>query len=254
MNIICTVEARMNSTRFPGKILKKICGKTILEILFDQIKISKKLNNIVVATTKNKNDNAIIKVCQKNNINFYRGSENNVLKRLVETGTFYKADIIVQLTSDNPFIDPEMLDYMINFFLLSKKIDYLTNNGFGIFENRNIPYGLDIQIYYFKHLKSILSLAKKKDLREHPSLYFYREGKKKYKLHNINLPKKFRINKYYRLTLDEPNDYILLKKIYFYFNSRKKLKLNTKNLAYFLKKNPLLCLINKNVKQKKVNI
>jgi spore coat polysaccharide biosynthesis protein SpsF len=254
MNIICTIEARMNSTRFPGKILKKICGKTILEILVHQVKMSKKLNNIVVATTKNKNDNAIIKVCHKNNINFYRGSENNVLKRLVETGIFYQADIIVQLTSDNPFIDPEMLDYMINFFLLSKKIDYLTNNGLGIFERRNIPYGLDIQIYYFKHLKSIFSLAKKKDLREHPSLYFYREGKKKYKLHNINLPTKFSINKYYRLTLDEPNDYILLKKIYSYFSANKKIKLNTKNLSNFLKENPLLCSINKDVKQNKVNI
>ena len=164
MNIICTIEARMNSTRFPGKVMKKICGKTILEILINQVKMSKRLNNIVVATTKNETDNAIVKVCQKNNINFYRGSENNVLKRLVETGIFYQADIIVQLTSDNPLIDPEMLDYMINFFIFRKKIDYLANNGLGIFEHRNIPFGLDIQLYYFKHLKNILSLAKKKDL------------------------------------------------------------------------------------------
>jgi len=254
MNIICTIEARMNSTRFPGKILKKICGKTILEILIDQVKMSKRLNNIVVATTKNNNDGAIVKVCQKNDINFYQGSENNVLKRLVETGIFYQADIIVQLTSDNPFIDPEMMDYMINFFVLSKKIDYLTNNGFGIFELRNVPFGLDIQIYYFRHLKNILSSAKKKDLLEHPSLYFYREGKKKFKIHNINLPKKFHINKYYRLTLDEPHDYIFLKKIYSYFNVNKKIKLNIKNLSNFLKKNPDLCLINQNVKQKKINI
>lgn len=124
--------------------------------------MSKRLNNIVVATTKNNNDNAIVNICQKNNINFYKGSENNVLKRLVETGIFYHADIIVQLTSDNPFIDPEMLDYMINFFVLRKKIDYLTNNGFGIFKLRNVPYGLDIQIYYFRHLKNILTFAKKK--------------------------------------------------------------------------------------------
>ena len=254
MNIICTIEARMNSTRFPGKILKKICGKTILEILFDQIKMSKRLNSIVVATTKNANDGEIIKICRKNNINFYRGSENNVLKRLVEAATFYKADIIVQLTSDNPLIDPEMLDYMINFFILKKKFDFLTNNGLGNFEHRNVPLGLDIQIYYFKHLKKILTFAKKNDLKEHPSLYFYREGKNKYKLHNINLPKKFHISKYYRLTLDEPEDYILLKKIYTYFNFNKKIKLNTKNLSNFLKKKSCLYFINKNVKQKTVHI
>jgi spore coat polysaccharide biosynthesis protein SpsF len=254
MNIVCTIEARMNSSRFPGKILKKICGKTILEILINQVKMSKRLNNVVVATTKNKNDSAIIKVCQKNNVNFYRGSENNVLKRLVETGIFYQADIIVQLTSDNPFIDPEMLDYMINFFLLSKKIDYLTNNGFGIFELRNVPFGLDIQIYYFRHLKKILKLANRKDLKEHPSLYFYREGKKKFKLHNIILPKKFNIDNSHRLTLDEYEDYLLLNTIYSYFKKNKNIMFNVKDISIFFKKNPELCKINEKILQKKVRI
>lgn len=95
-------------------------------------------------------------------------------------------------------------------------------------------------------------MQKKKDLLEHPSLYFYREGKKKFKIHNINLPRKFHINKHYRLTLDEPSDYILLKKVYSYFSVNKKIKLNTKNLSNFLKKNADLCLINQNVKQKKL--
>lgn len=244
----------MNSTRLPGKVLKRICGKSILEILIDRVKAAKEINNIVVATTKNKKDEAIVRICKKNNINFYRGSENNVLQRLVKTGTLYGADIIVQLTADNPLIDPEMLDYMINFFLLKKKIDYLTNNGFGIFEKRKVPYGLDIQIYYFRHLKNIFSFSKKKsrDLLEHPSLYFYREGKKKYKLYNINLPKKFYINKSYRLTIDEKEDYVLLKKICTYFK-KKKITFNTKDLSNYLKKNSKISLINSSVKQKEVN-
>ena len=113
---------------------------------------------------------------------------------------------------------------------------------------------MTVSIFKKKSLNTVFLKAKKKIFQEHPSLYFYREGKKKYKLHNINLPRKFSINKYYRLTLDEPNDYILLKKIYSYFNTNKKIKLNTKNLSNFLKENPMLCSINKDVKQKKVNI
>lgn len=147
-----------------------------------------------------------------------------------------------------------MIDYMINFFVKRKKIDYLTNNGLGNFKFRSVPIGLDVQIYYFKHLKKIFKLAKRKDLKEHPSLYFYREGKKKFKLHNIILPKKFYIDKSYRLTLDEHEDYLLLKKIYSYFKKIKNIMFNVKDISLFLKKNPELTKINEKIPQKIVRI
>lgn len=244
----------MNSRRLPGKVLKKICEKPILEILIDRLRHSKKINDTIIATSKSKKDIQIVNFCKKKKINFFRGSEKNVLKRLVQTGEFYKATIIVQLTGDNPFIDPEMIDYMINFFVKRKKIDYLTNNGLGNFKFRSVPIGLDVQIYYFKHLKKIFKLAKRKDLKEHPSLYFYREGKKKFKLHNIILPKKFYIDKSYRLTLDEHEDYLLLKKIYSYFKKIKNIMFNVKDISLFLKKNPELTKINEKIPQKIVRI
>ena len=84
-NILCTIEARMNSSRYPGKVLKKINNTTILEILFERIKKCKRIHNIVLATTRNKIDDKIVKICKKNGINYYRGSENNVLQRIIKT-------------------------------------------------------------------------------------------------------------------------------------------------------------------------
>lgn len=253
-NILCTIEARMNSSRLPGKVLKKINNTTVLEILFKRIKRCKKINNIVLSTTRQKIDDRIIKICKNNRINYYRGSESNVLERLVQTGKYYKADIIVQLTGDNIFVDPEMIDYMVRFFLKNNKIDYLTNNGLGKFEMRNVPIGLDVQIYYFKHLEKIYKIAKKKDLKEHPSLYFYREGKDQFNLHNIKLPKKFVIDKNYRLTLDEIEDYKVLKKIYLYFKNKKELNFSVKDLSFYLSNNPKLLSINEKITQKKINL
>ena len=97
-------------------------------------------------------------------------------------------------------------------------------------------------------------IAKKKDLKEHPSLYFYREGRKDFILHNISLPNKFNISKSYRLTMDVHSDFQLLRKIYSYFKSINKIGFKTKDISLFMKKNPKLYKINYNVAQKKVNM
>ncbi len=254
-NILCTIEARMNSSRLPGKVLKKINNTTVLEILFERVKKCKKINNIVLATTRNKIDDKIVKICKKNGINYYRGSEKNVLQRIIKTSEKFKGNIIVQLTADNPIVDPEMIDYMINFFLKNKKVDYLTNNGMGNFELRNVPYGQDVQIFYSRHLqKNLLMSKQKKELLEHPSLFFYREGKAIYNLMNINLPKKFFIDKFYRLTIDHKKDFELIKIIYQYFNKKKKYEFKNKDILYFLKKNPKIAKINAHHQQKTVNL
>jgi len=255
MNIVCTVEARMNSSRLPGKVMKKIENKTILEILLNRISRAKKINNIVIATSYNSKDERIINLCKEKKINFFRGSEKNVLKRLVDAGKFFSADVIVQLTADNPLIDPDMIDYMIKFFTNNKNIDYLTNNGLGHSHSRKVPMGLDIQIFYYNDLKNNYMKSKGKlDLMEHPSLFFYREGKNFFKLHNIDLPKKFYINQNYRLTLDTKKDFLVIKKIYLYFLKKKNINFSTRDLSNFLRNNKSVMKINENIIQKKVKL
>ena len=170
-NIVAIIEARVNSKRLPGKVLKKIAGKTLLEILVDRIKKSKLLNNIVIATTTNNRDTKIVNLANKKKINFFRGSENNVLDRVSKASIKFKADIIVQLTGDNPLIDYEVVDKML-LKLLSNKLDFITNNCFGNNKKRTYPIGTDIRIFYRKHIEAINSFNLNSSYREHPSLFF----------------------------------------------------------------------------------
>lgn len=236
--VICIIEARMSSTRFPGKVLKKIQGKRLLEILISRLKLSQKISKLIIATSNKKIDQKIINFCKTKKISFFRGSEKNVLKRVYDAAKKNKADIVIRLTGDNPLIDPEMLDYMTKFFL-KNKYNYVCNNGLGIESKRQVPPGLDIQIFNFNDLEKILNFVKKekkKDLIEHPPLYFYREGKKIFKIHNIKLPKKFSILKKIRLTVDTFEDFKFISSIIEYFNKmNKKQFFTTQDLDEYLR-------------------
>ena len=105
MKIVAIVESRMSSTRLFGKILLKVKNKTMLEYLIERLKKVKKIDDIVIATTTNKLDNQIVSIAKKNNVKFYRGSNSNVLERVICAAEKYKADTIVRVTSDCPIID-----------------------------------------------------------------------------------------------------------------------------------------------------
>ena len=116
-NIVCIVQARMTSRRFPGKVLQLVDNKrSCLEFLIQRLNRSKKISKLVVACTKNSKDLEIIKMLKKNNIDFYRGSENDVLNRYYKTAQKFKADIVVRITSDCPLTDANLIDKMIKVF------------------------------------------------------------------------------------------------------------------------------------------
>ena len=152
VNILSTIEARMNSKRLPGKVMKKINNIPIIEHIYMRANKQKIINKIVVITSRNKSDNRLASHLKLKKIPYYRGSENNVLERLVKAGKKFKANIIVQLTGDNPLVDHNIIDYMLKFYLKNKKYSYVTNNGFGIPKNRTVPYGLDVQIFRYDDL------------------------------------------------------------------------------------------------------
>ena len=255
IRIIATIEARMGSTRLPGKVLKKIGNFFLLNFLIQRVKKSKYLDDIVVATTTNKKDDKIINLLKKNNVNYYRGSENNVNLRLIKTGELYGADLIIQLTADNPFVDPKIIDYMIKFYLNNKnKYNYITNCGLGDYSKGHAPIGLNVKIFLLKHLKKNYEHCNKKDLKEHPSLYFYREGRKKYNLKNLSLPKKYKTNLNMRLTVDTLKDLKLIRLIFKKIGKNKNIHFGLEKIIKFFNKNNSYLNINKNVKQKKVNL
>ena len=161
IKILATIQCRSNSSRFPYKILSKINNMPVYEILLLRLKKSKLIHKILVVTTTSKKDDFFVKQLQKKKVDYYRGSQNNVLKRLAKGSSSINPEIIIHLTGDNPFIDISMLDLMIKYFLKNiKKIDFLTNNGFSNLNKRTSPIGTDIQIFKFKDLLKNLELTK----------------------------------------------------------------------------------------------
>jgi len=205
MRNIAIIQARLNSTRLPGKVMYKINNIPAIEILYKRLKKSKKLDNIVIAT--NKKSIALINFLKKKKINYFLGSDKNVLNRYYKTASKYNADTIVRITADGIIADANLIDeFLIKFYKLN--VDYLSNQ-----EPATYPDGLDIEIFNFESLKHANSNATKKYDKEHvtPFIRNY-NGNKKY-----NIVYKEDLSNI-RLTLDEIEDLDSLKKIFRYFN------------------------------------
>ena len=212
--VLAIIQARYESSRFPGKVLKKINNRTILEIIILRLKKSKNITKIIVACSNNKKDKEIIKICRKLNIQYFVGDENNVLKRYYYAAKKYNAKNIVRITSDCPLIDYTIVDKVIeNFFL--KKVDYTSTDP------QSFPDGMDTEVFKFSALNASYQKSKTKLEREHVTQFI---------INNIKFKKSYLKNykdySFLRLTLDEPNDLILIKKIFNFFN---------KNIFFLLK-------------------
>ena len=171
-NII--IQARTGSSRFPAKILNKIDNKTVLEYLIDSLLKKFDKSNIVVATTKSPRDMRIIKILKKKNIRFFRGSENNVLNRYLNCAKKFNIKNIIQITSDCPLVDVDMVYKMKKIFFL-KDLDYLANTYPP--QKSKYPDGSDIEIYRYKSLLKVLKLSSLKEDKEHVTNFFWKNPK-----------------------------------------------------------------------------
>ena len=227
-NIVAIIEARLNSVRLPGKVLKKINGIPAIECLFKRISKSKYLDNIVVATSKNKKNLPLIEFLKKKNINLYIGEDQNVLKRFFDAANTYNASIVVRITGDSVILDYRLLDKMIKKFI-EKKVDFLCNT-----QPMTYPDGQDIEIFSFQTLKKTYRNAKLRYEKEHVTPYIIKNKKfKKYNYENKIDYSKF------RWSLDELEDLKVIRLIYaefkpnIYFSWEDAIKkvLNKKKLA-----------------------
>jgi spore coat polysaccharide biosynthesis protein SpsF len=241
LNIAVIVQARVGSTRLPKKILKKIKNKMILDYVFERLKYCKRANDIILATTTNRNDDILEKYARENEIKYYRGSEEDVLKRYYDVAKKYKSDVIVRITSDCPLIDPEIVDEMIKKHI-ENKADYTSN-----IIKRTFPRGMDIEIFNFDILEETYKNANEKYHREHVTPYI-REHPERFKFQNIEAKEK--INRPdIRITVDTKEDFELIKKILLHFEE---IDFKAGDVIDFLDENPELYEINKNVIQKGV--
>ncbi len=197
--IIATIECRMTSTRLPGKVLMPaVAGMSFLELIVSRIKKVEELDAIVIATTTNSTDDEIEKLAKKMNVSCFRGSEDDVLQRVLGAAHYVNADIIVELHGDCPFVDPQLISQMINFYL-KNPCDYAKN-----FEPDTYPDGLDVQVFSTALLETADKLGKSDDDREHVSWYF-RNRPEEYKHLTLNAPKSLMYTDL-KLTLDTKED------------------------------------------------
>lgn len=204
MKIGVIVQARMGSTRFPGKVMKKLCDKEVLWHVVERLKKSIHVNDVIIATTEKQQDEIIAEFCEKHSVKCFRGDELDVLKRYYDAANSNKLDIIVRVTSDCPLIDPTVVDRLIE-MLIEEDLEYVSNS----FE-KTYAKGLECSAFTFKALERCMREAVKPEHREHVVLYM-RENPTLFATAGIcNL----KDDSDFRITLDEEDDYKLLSIIY----------------------------------------
>ena len=205
MTVLAIIQARMGSTRLPGKILKQVNGKPLLAYQLARVKKSKCIDKIVIATTTDKRDDLIVEFCEKYDMEYYRGSETDVLARYYETAEKFGGDIIVRLTSDCPLIDPNIIDKTIQYYIKhSSDYDYVSNTI-----KRTYPRGLDTEVFSVNALnKSYKEATLEKD-REHVTAYMY-SNSQTFSIGYISHSQDF---SEHRWTVDTIEDFLLIELI-----------------------------------------
>ena len=236
----CTIEARMGSTRLPGKVLKKVNGRSMLDLMVSRVRMVPEIGEIIIATTLNKNDDAIAEEARNLGVRFFRGSEDDVLSRVLGAVIENRFDKFVALTGDCPLIDPVIISKVIAEFG-NKKIDYISNALI-----RSYPDGMDTQVLTQVALKKSSDLTKDTVEREHVTLHICRNPKI-FQIKNFLAPD----NLFWPelgLTLDQPEDLKLITGIFEYFWPR--LDFSCLEIIEYLNKNPKILSINALVKRK----
>ena len=162
---LAIVQARMTSSRLPGKVLSDICGKPSLQRMLERINMASSIDKVVVATTINASDNLIVELCEKLKVDIFRGDEDDVLGRFCGAAEVAEAEIVIRLTADCPMIDPDVIDEVVSAFSINNH-DYLSNTI-----DRTYPDGLDIEVMSIDALREAHKKAVAPFLREHVTPY-----------------------------------------------------------------------------------
>ena len=205
MKTVIINQARMGSTRLPGKIMKQVLGKPLLAYQVERLKRVKAAQGIVVATTEESPDDVIVELCDKLTISTFRGSEEDVLSRYYGAAQQENAEVVVRVTSDCPLIDPAVIDRVVDEYLNhSSECDYVANTI-----ERTYPRGMDCEIFSFSALEQAHRGATRKADREHVTSFIY------------GRPGEFRVRgvtyssdqSAHRWTVDTPEDFELVRRI-----------------------------------------
>ena len=208
------VEARMTSTRLPGKVMLNAAGKPLLEHMIERLQRIQGINNIIIATTVNNSDNCVVDLADALGVLFFRGSENDVLGRVLKAAQFFGTDIIVEITGDNPLIDPGIASSVVEAFLQREdNIDYVAND-IGCYRDDvdvTFPLGFNTKVFKRKLLERVERLTDHPEDREHVVNYICKNPQV-FSFYNVTAEEKYRRNDI-RLTVDVYEDYQVVKAV-----------------------------------------
>lgn len=241
VRIVAIVQARMGSTRLPGKVLKEVNGKPLLAYQIERMEKASLIDQLVIATTPYGNE-GIVNLCNELGIDYFIGSESDVLARYYHAALKYEADVVVRITSDCPLIDPVIINNIIQMYL-DNEYDYVSNT-----QLRTFPRGMDTEVFSMEILTEAFMNASLEYEREHVTPYFYLNSTK-YNIGQYTLERGDQSN--LRLTVDTPEDLelisILLNDLY-----PKNPDFDLDILLEKLTKEPALIKINEHIEQKKL--
>ncbi len=231
--ILAIIQARMSSTRLPGKVMKEILGKPLIGYLLERVAGAKMISRIILATSTDKSNDALAEYVSSLGIEVFRGSENDVLDRYYRAAARYMPQAVVRITGDCPILDPRVIDQVVKFFT-DRNFDYVSN-----IEPPTFPDGMDIEVFSFRLLKAAREKANLPSEREHVTPYMRnRDGIKR-----GNVTNKEDLSAE-RWTVDNKEDFSLIKKIIEEIYPRKKI-FSMQDVLDYKKKNPRAFKANK---------
>lgn len=203
--VVLFVQARMGSTRLPGKHLKLILGRPVLSYLIERLRRTKLVDEIVLATTTNPLDDQLVNFCKTENLAYFRGPEEDVLERFLQGAKKFDADVIVRISGDCPLIDPQVVDSVIDRFLHSvPPYDYVANTL-----NRTFPRGMDAEVFSRQSLEKLALKATQPEEREHVTPYYYQHPEM-FKLGSVERKHN---DSHHRWTVDTEDDFTLIRTV-----------------------------------------
>jgi spore coat polysaccharide biosynthesis protein SpsF len=241
------IQARMGSTRLPGKVLMDLSGDPLLSHVVARCKKAQRADDVIIATSDDNADDMIAQFCQKQNINYFRGSQDNVLERYLKTAQFFESDHIVRVTADCPLIDPQVIDWCIDGYYRARESDYLSN-----ILTRTFPRGLDVEVFSLRALQRAFEQAEEKYEQEHVTPFIWENKDNEFIVADpIEAPDEYARN--YRLTVDYSEDFELMEKIYEALHKQGEI-VDAKDAIQYLDENPEVASINAHCEQKSYNI
>ena len=239
--IVCIVEARFKSTRLPGKVLMPILGEPMLGRMIERLRRARTVDEIVVATVEGADDNAVADYAQSLGVSVFRGSEDDVLDRVVRAAQSRSADLIVETTGDCPLIDPGVIDKVVGDFMMGGA-DFVSN-----ILPHTTPRGMDVRVFRTSDLAQINETSTDPADHEHVSLHFW-EHLDRYRCRNVEseLPAAAAT---LRLTVDTPQDLELVRAIYAELYHAKP-DFNLVDILELMDQRPDLVELNRDVEQK----